>query len=160
MNQHRTWYGAFSWHLLDPHAHPSYFDTAPGILTGDPANWELATLVAFGCCGVAAFYLVWRHLRRPGLLATLIATPAIIGAMGTIIQIHQAFIGASQEYIGPGIPFDEFIYYSLYSTHLGVYGTVILLVIFVPAYCIWGRSSSNQAMQLTPSRAAFTFHHD
>lgn len=148
MNQHRTWYGAFSWHLLDPHAHPSYFETARGVLTGDPADWELAALVAFGCCAVAAFYLVWRRLPRPWLLTTLIATPALIGATGTIIQIHQAFIGASREYIGPGVSFDEFIYYSLYSTHLGVYGTLLLLVVFGPSYWIRTRLSSNQSVKV------------
>ena len=155
MNRHRTWSGAFSWHLLDPHAHPNYSETAGTIRTGDPATWEIAALIAFACCGVAGIYLVWRR-SRPGLIAMVIAIPAIIGATGTIIQIHQAFIGVSREFIGMsgGASFDEFIYYSLSSTHLGVYGTVILLVIFAPAYWIRTRFSSNQAMQPSPSRTA------
>lgn len=133
----RTWDGAFSWRLFDPGARPSYFHASSGVWTGDPSDWEIAALLVFACCAAVLFVIVQRRLCRRSLAFALVVCPAAVGALGTIIQIHQAFIGIGREWIGPAALFDDFIYYSLYSTHLGGYGTILLAVVFGPLY--WSR---------------------
>ncbi len=111
------------WRLFGPAAYESSSWTDGGIYKTHPAAWQMTTAVVFVCCAV--LLLGWRSGRFKRLL---IFGPALFGSFAAIFQMHWMFLGMASEWIGPSPVCEDVVRYALLSTHIGLGGTLLLLL--------------------------------
>jgi hypothetical protein len=120
--------------------YPNYFH-APGLSAwwGDPIRWEIAVLI-IAVISAAALFLPCRRTRVPLFVASAIAAPFIFGLVATVFQIHMIFYTLSRsgwagvKGIGPGLnPWEDHIFCSLFSSHIGLFSSIALMLIWFGA---------------------------
>lgn len=105
---------------------------------GDPIRWEMAVLVVAAICAVT----ISRQASRRGasFVAPLICAPLFFGLVSTVFQIHMIFRALAYagwtglKGIGPGPePWDDHIFCALFSTHIGLFSSVSLFLLWLGA---------------------------
>lgn len=120
---------AFPFRLFHPFAQPSYFNTEVSFGGSDPVRWEFATLaVGLFCLGLLV-YLHRRRDERRSLRVWLCLTPFLFGCIATVMQLHWIYSGFMRNGVGSATPFESSVFYSLFSTHLGFYGSALGAVV-------------------------------
>src|SRR4051794_25694984 len=121
-------YGPFSRRPYDVRSVWYLFDTHRAVGGSDPQRWVIGILILFGLCCLALALLHPRECRRT-LRVLLCLTPLLSGCVATVLQLHLVFIGEGMDWVGIAASPDESVVYTLYSSHLGFYGTTILFVL-------------------------------
>lgn len=106
---------AFSFRLLDPTSLPNYYTTTPAVG---------AVIQLIGI----SFWLRPELSKRAGIVTCI--APALVGCLASVIQTHLLVLGLMRDWMGTGALFEESIFYSLYSTHIGIYGSIVILLLF------------------------------
>lgn len=85
--------------MFDPNSDPNYFVTSAFYGGGNPRNWELATVAVVALCAVA-IWVLGRRQNSPGIGVLVGLTPALLGCVFTVFQLHALFDEFGKEWMG------------------------------------------------------------
>ena len=118
----------FGFRPFDLRSLPNYFKTSTAMGGSDPQSWVSGVLVIAALCCVALMTMHFTDCSRTAR-ALVALTPAVAGSVATVIQLHSVIAGTGVQWIGPAAPYDYSILYTLYSAHLGFYGSEALIAL-------------------------------